>query len=311
MIKKAKKSDTGLRVLEVLKLLIQGPLSSIDISKLLDYDNENIYTEETIIKYITTLRVLGFNIDKKDKKYYLHNYPVNLHLDINELKTLIYIEKYLSRIRQKELSHNFYSVLSEIEKCYDYKTIHTYNNYIKEYRKELLKENANSLETTIMNKLDKLCKNGQKLKIDYWDNSKKCLFTYFIEPMYIKLLKNHLFLQSYNINENEYQLLLITNIKNIVQMPQRSSLCWTSSEVIFKLSDKLARVYEPRYHEKLLYCSQEEIIVKNSEEDKEVLLRRLLRYGSYCKIIKPKKYQNKFITMLDDIISYYETYESA
>ena len=236
MIKKAKKSDTGLRVLEVLKLLIQGPLSTIDISKLLDYDNENIYTEETIIKYITTLRVLGFNIDKKDKKYYLHNYPVNINLDINELKTLIYIEKYLSRIRQKELSHNFYSFLSEIEKCYDYNTIYTYNTYI---------------------------------------------------------------------NENEYQLLLITNIKNIVPMPQRSSLCWTSSEVIFKLSDKLARVYEPRYDEKLLYCSSEEIIVKNSEEDKEILLRRLLRYGSYCKIIKPKKYQIKFISMLDDIISYY------
>ena len=92
MINNPKISNTCLRVFEVIKLLIQKPYTIEELITLLSEkeDNRNIYTQETIIKYITTLRVMGLNVAKEKRKFVLIKNPKELSEKLNEkdLKTL-------------------------------------------------------------------------------------------------------------------------------------------------------------------------------------------------------------------------------
>ena len=97
MINNPKISNTCLRVFEVIKLLIQKPYSIEELINILSEkeNNQNIYTQETIIKYITTLRVMGLDISKEKRKFVLKKYPIDLNLNEKELKTLEKIENYI------------------------------------------------------------------------------------------------------------------------------------------------------------------------------------------------------------------------
>ena len=90
MINNPKISNTCLRVFEVIKLLIQKPYSIEELINILSEKeyNHNIYTQETIVKYITTLRVMGLKVAKEKRKFVLKKYTIDLNLTEKELKTL-------------------------------------------------------------------------------------------------------------------------------------------------------------------------------------------------------------------------------
>ena len=45
------------------------------------------------------------------------------------------------------------------------------------------------------------------------------------------------------------------------------------------------------------------LIVTNKNEDKEVLFKRLLKYGTYCEVLYPKSDREKFINLVENLIS--------
>src|SRR5574344_1279590 len=97
MIKSTPKfSDTSIRVLQTLKLLVKNDSSIQDIInyfEVIDSHNKT-YTNEAILKYIKTLKVCGFKFVKNKEKYVLQNVPNQIDFDERELNVIKLIEDF-------------------------------------------------------------------------------------------------------------------------------------------------------------------------------------------------------------------------
>lgn len=314
MINNPKISNTCLRVFEVIKLLIQKPYTIEELITLLSEKegNRNIYTQETIIKYITTLRVMGLNVAKEKRKFVLKKYSIDLNLNEKELKTLEKIENYIINEKQQSCCTEFKKLIGTLEKCFDNETTNRYNTNFSFLSVEKSVNNLNDIP--LINKFEKICNDQQKLKIDYVDISTKNTDTYYLEPKCVKIINRQGFLQAYDTETNELKLFLLRNIRKVVQRPQKARQMWYSNEVIYRLDSEFAKIYKLKTEEKLL--SQESdgsIIIQNCEEDKETFLRRLLKYTTHCEIIRPEKYRKKMLALIENTIDIYkeDVYESV
>lgn len=314
MINNPKISNTCLRVFEVIKLLIQKPYTIEELITLLSEKegNRNIYTQETIIKYITTLRVMGLNVAKEKRKFVLKKYPIDLNLNEKELKTLEKIENYIINEKQQSCCTEFKKLIGTLEKCFDNETTNRYNTNFSFLSVEKSVNNLNDIP--LINKFEKICNDQQKLKIDYVDISTKNTDTYYLEPKCVKIINRQGFLQAYDTETNELKLFLLRNIRKVVQRPQKARQMWYSNELIYRLDSEFAKIYKLKTEEKLL--SQESdgsIIIQNCEEDKETFLRRLLKYTTHCEIIRPEKYRKKMLALIENTIDIYkeDAYESV
>ena len=87
-MKNKKVADSGLRILQVLKALSKSPVSMDEMMEIVaeNDDIEPIYTYETFNKYINTLKLLGFEIHKKNKKYVMKNSLSLINLNNENLR---------------------------------------------------------------------------------------------------------------------------------------------------------------------------------------------------------------------------------
>ena len=98
MLKSEKKFDTGLRILEVLKILLISNFSKSEIIDILK-DNSGIgsvYTNEAFIKYFNTLKVSGLKINKIKNKYELENALINIEL--TEEEKIEYSQRWVDKL---------------------------------------------------------------------------------------------------------------------------------------------------------------------------------------------------------------------
>ncbi|OLA94451.1 MAG: hypothetical protein BHW64_03695 [Candidatus Melainabacteria bacterium LEY3_CP_29_8] len=307
MINNPKISNTCLRVFEVIKLLIQKPYSIEELSNILSEkeDNRNVYTQETIIKYITTLRVMGLKVAKEKRKFVLKKFPLDLNLNEKELKTLEKIENYIINEKQQSCCTEFKKLISTLEKCFDNETIDRFNTNFSFLSVEKNVNNMNDIP--LINKFEKICNDQQKLKIDYVDINTKNTDTYYLEPKCVKIIHRQGFLQAYDSDTNELKLFLLRNIRKVVQRPQRTRFMWYSNEVIYRLDSEFAKIYKLKTEEKLLSKESDgSIVIQNCEDDKESFLKRLLKYTTHCEIIRPEKYRKKMLSLIENTIDIYK-----
>ena len=94
----------------------------------------------------------------------------------------------------------------------------------------------------------------------------------------------------------------INSIKSLNQLPQKiSGVCYLNS-IVFEVYGRLASLYRLKPSEKVIDFSNNHLTISNTEEDKDSLLLRLLKYGENCKIIRPKSLQKEFINLTNDIL---------
>lgn len=302
---RAKKNDTSLRVLEILKMLIAEPVSGEDlIRKIGSQQNiENIYTVETLLKYFNTLELVGLKVEKrrKDKKYCLSNFPVEINLDEKELKVLCLLEGYVKNLYQKRIENIFYDFLRNVERGFSKETMALYKS-IKS--NTAMKTDIDFLcSSSLIRKLERYCIDSQKLKIGYLSKSNKCTEIFVAEPKSIQYEVDKVYLLVYNPKLAQNQKLLLENIIHIVQLPQKVSTNVSPNTVVFELSGRLAKSYKLKEGEKIINFSSNNIVVSNVKEDKMILFKRFLKYGENCKILKPVAMQKEFMSFVDRVLN--------
>ena len=90
MVKSSKSFDTGLRVLEILKILQKGDFTKVELIEELKKNSKigKVYTLEAFIKYFNTLELLGFKLKKNKTKYGLANALFEITLTPEEKELL-------------------------------------------------------------------------------------------------------------------------------------------------------------------------------------------------------------------------------
>lgn len=299
-----KKNDTGLRVLEVLKILLREPVSGEDLIKQIEHRNdiESIYTKETLLKYFATLQLLGLVVEKQKKnaKYALRKLPVEINLSEEELKVLCLLSGYVNNLSNPKILGLFNGVLDNFERSFSEETLQTYkklrnNNKIKSDI-ELL------CHSSIVAQFESFCSDAQKLKISYLSHSKRATEVFIVEPKSVIHDSRKSYLFAYNGRSGQNQKLLLDNITHVVQLPQKNTRRIMTNTIVFELKGSLSRSYRLKEGEKVIDSSQDSIIVSNSDEDKNILFKRLIKYGENCKILQPGTARQEFSELLSQMI---------
>lgn len=300
-----KTSDTSIRVLETLKLLAKNRASVNDVLCFFeksDPDNK-IYTSEVILKYINTLKVFGFRFIKEKDKYVLLNTPVQFDFNENDLKVMKLIEKFTELLPEEKIKVEITKFLQELEKRFSDNTRLLSHNIKKpgfinlnlDYKKYTLR----------IKEYEKYCQDKQRLKITY-SNKAQSATSIMVEPEEIKYQGNDVFLSVYNPLSAQIQDINFNSIIKVEQLPLKSNPQNMSSSVTFKLKDRLAKNYRLHENEELIATNNDEsIIILNRKEDRQLLLKRLMRYGENCELLSPKSLREEMKSLIKAALAMY------
>lgn len=302
--KNAKIANAGLRVLEMLKILVQRPTTLNEIINS-NEDNENtrnVYAKETISKYFNTLKIMGFKVDKVSNKFYLRANLDKISLDAKEIKTFCFLKQYAQSLNKCELGDNMRELFRIIENSLDDESRKLMNNSAG--KGITLGNFTPDKSEKLIQKYEGYCRDHMKLRIRY--KTRNQIRTYKIEPKNIVFKTNKVFLHGYNYVDNEYKEFLIANIEDSVRLPQKATDRNYLNPISFQLKGHLAKVYVMRENEKLMDMTDDTITVLNYDEDRENLMHRLLRYRDNCEVKYPKHYRAEFARYMDKILENYE-----
>ena len=299
MNKPEKKHDTGLRILEVLKILLEKNLSKTElIEKLKENDLvENVYSQEAFLKYFNTFELSGLKLNRFQGKYSLNNALLKINLSKKEQEMLILLINSITKLNNKseeEIMRNFFL---KINKYIDIDLNNELDNIIN---KETSIQNSN-IRNNIIETLKHLIYEEQKVNITYkkTDNTEE---TDTFELKEIIENDNCIYVVCYSPLLGRNRKININSIKSLNQLPQKiSGVCYLNS-IVFEVYGRLASLYRLKPSEKVIDFSNNHLTISNTEEDKDSLLLRLLKYGENCKIIRPKSFQEEFINLTNDIL---------
>lgn len=300
-----KTSDASVRVLETLKLLFKANVSIQDIVNHFEKTDPNnrIYTNEVILKYINTFKVFGFRFIKEKDKYLLLNTFNHFDFNEKELKLIYLIEKFSELIPEEKIKIEIHNFLTELEKQFSNNTrILAHNitkpphiNFQYDYNKhsERIKE------------YEKYCLDKQKIKITYLNRNKNTISA-MVEPNEIKYQGKDVYLSVYNPVSALIQDINFNSITKVEQLPLMSNPTNIYSSVTFELKDRLAKAYKLHESERVIQTKTNgNIVVLNNKEDRELLIKRLLRYGEYCEVLSPKDTREEMHKTIKEILNNY------
>ena len=271
---KTKTSQADYRTLEILKSLAEKPLSSQELLEHVEKATDKNFRKEMVLKYINTIKLLGIDIKKEGNKYYLDKSLECIDFSKKDLSIFAFIQKYINKINHDDYKNNIIESLQIIEKNFSEKTISLYKgNKIRAY----LPNKPLSIKDENIKQYERYCKDELKVKIVYQCENSQKQKEFLLAPLKIVYKKGIAILIGYDSKNNEYKEFLVENILYAEQTPQKF-IQSSSGSVLFKLKNRLAKSYVPKNNEILLESGSDFIIVSNKKEDKDQLLRRLLRY---------------------------------
>ena len=301
-MKNTKISNAGYRVLEILKELTNRPLSPDEMLLYLESATNNLYRKELALKYLNTLKLLNIDIEKIEGKYFIKRGIECIDPDKNDLSVMLFIRKYIDTIGHESFKNNIEESLQIIERCFSNKVLdciktHTIKPYIP--KKSLIIKDEN------VKKFEKYCHDGLGLELkyeNYQSDNKDNL--YKIAPLKVVYKRGKAVLIAYDQKDNDYKEFVLENITDVKQKPQKQ-VKGSPSSVLFKLKGRLAKSYMLKKGEMLLETGDDFIIISNRNEDRELLIRRLLRYYDKCEILYPKTCRERIVELINEMEAMY------
>lgn len=301
----------------LMKNLAQKSLSIDELITIIENDeiDPKFISREAVIKYLNTLKSAGVNICKIKKNrtyyYYVDKQPQLLNMDKNDISSLAFTENYINSLYQNKIINDFAKFMNITSKFLTDDDLKLLNKERKKLKQTQTKLNNNyNKYRDILPKAEQSCSDGQRVFIKYRLPSDEMTKNITLEPKLLKYDSKNICLIGYNPIAGEKQAFLLDYIEEIRQLPQKSKYDNIMTPVMFKLKGRLAKGYNLYDNEKFVenseYQDEDSIIVANYEDDKEYLLKRLLRYGEYCEAVYPKSFRNKFIQTVKETLLNYE-----
>ena len=300
MNKSEKNFDAGLRILEVLKVLLNENLKKVEVIEKLKSNDaiESVYSQEAFVKYFNTLEALGFELERAKNKYILLNaiYSIDITKKEKELLQQI-ILKNRSLYRNKN-TKDFKTAISKINKYLEPR--YSIEELSLMFDKEEMQGNDN-LRDKLLLSIGNMIIDNQQVVLKYWRTKNK------IEELKVELKdiveKNkNIFVRCYCPSVARNKNINIDSIVELNQLPNKSQNKSCLNSVVFELYGRLMSSYKLKPSEKVINFSPNHIAVSNSEEDKDILLRRLLKYGENCRIVKPKSLKDEMIELTNEML---------
>ena len=135
-------------------------------------------------------------------------------------------------------------------------------------------------------------KRKQEIQIKY--NGEQLL----IEPNSFEAENDKLYMIAYDLKKSSLIKILTDNIEEISITPNRLKNLHCMTAVVFEVYGRLTDNYRLREWERIQTFDNNRLIIVNYGEDKNQLIRRLLKYGENCKVLKPEYFKKEFVDEL-------------
>lgn len=300
MVKAEKQFDTGLRILEILKILLNGNLSKNDLINKLNTnsDIEQVYTFEAFIKYFNTVELMGLKLNREKNIYKLENALTYLKLNAKEKELYL---KLLSKV-----NHLYDERRENAVKALTYRTLKYFNNEIPQSTVDGIFENRQTglgadKQRCITETINKFINDKLMVKIDY-GRKNGTVSSLVVEIRKAEQINGKMVLTCYSPEKRRNKKIFLDSVVSFSQLPDKVSEAKIMNTIVFEVYGRLAYLYKLKPSEKVINFSDSHLIISNSEEDKDSLLRRLLKYGENCKVIKPAEVREEFISLTGEIL---------
>ncbi len=124
--------------------------------------------------------------------------------------------------------------------------------------------------------------------------------SYILKPINIIMDEKNIYFHFYDEEKNENKTILFEDITKIIPIDESENDIEFKNETIFELYGRLAKNYRLKENERLIEKFPNKIVIANSNSDKKVLFKRLLRYDVLCKIIHSKNDVKEFQNLVNN-----------
>lgn len=275
------------RVLYILLVLVQyRSLNTVELNRLL-FENpliQRIYNNETLTKYINTLREVGCDIprstSRNDYNYELVRSPFPLSLEPDECEIaekllqllMAQPDDMLLRDYREFLEALSWSVSVECPLPESDEPVAAFPHV--EARRQQLQTYRG------------YCRDAFTLQVRYQD-SKGCLQECQMEPHDLVERGRRLMLLGVDSMTQESVSVDVDAIEHVRQLPAKNRRQSTFITVEFVLYGRLARSYRLYPDEKVVYRRDGETQIKAKVSETSALMNRLLKYGASCRVLAP------------------------
>ena len=279
-----KRNLSSMQVLKTLQILMEDNYSMQELIEKLNRNEEDaIFNNSIISKYINTCRYLGFEIPKINNKYYVTKLPFGMEfsdIDINLIKNLY-------NIARNEMANKSFRIFDNL--------IEKINRFAN---KKIVRVDKDSYQFSY-ELFEQAIKKKRKINLIFRNRAKlECI------PLCIVDSENKTFFKVYNKRERMIDINRLSGIE-VLDEQYQSPYKNEPIIVVYKLKNKLAQRYELRENETLISFNGDTKVIQNQDENQEELLSRLLRYDVDCEIIKPQSYRDSMKKLLEDALSNY------
>ena len=269
-------------------MLYEKPRS---LTELIDelYKDNIIISKETLIKYFKTIRQSGCVLKKKQGRFSIESVPFSLELTEKDCEYLAVFINLAIGLYGENVHNDLKSAMKKIFSLADKNSSENYNICVNKTK------NIAPEPYVFKDKISRLLKYGydnSKIKILY--NDEKIV----ISHISFKYYDNSVYVHAFNEASKSYELYLLSAVKEIYSTPEISSGSVFAPYTVFEIRGRLMKTYTLYEGERVIKVKDDAIVVSNNYEDKERLFKRLLRYGTLCKIVSTQSDIEKFKQML-------------
>ena len=290
------------RILFLLKLLTKKDMTLKEIEEKFS-QNEDIQCEtrkETLLKYLKTLNLAGYKIEKIGNKYGIKEFPTKLNLSNSSINTLINLQKFIQGLYRHKLSVDYSKFITHLSKYLSKEKLNKISN-LKNDNRDIFKEYLHY--KVILTTIDEYLNKGRKLEITTLSQKKILL-----DSPELDYYDKEIFLSGYNKKTKELTSIPVETNTKINLSSQVSSKINIYPSITFKLKGKLSHNYKLKTNEKILSYDKEkqELIILNTKEDKNLLFIRIIRYGLLCELQSPKYIKEEFKDFISQMRKNYQ-----
>lgn len=281
-----KRNQSSMQVLKTLQLLLEDNYTMTElIQKLNANEQEPVFNNSVVSKYINTCRFCGLDIPKIHNKYFVASLPFGIDISARELDLIEDLRYAVKNTMSAKADETFEKFLANLSK---------YSN------KQIIRVEPKTRQKAF-ELFDKAVAEKRKINLLF---RAKAVFECI--PLRIVQKKGK---TCFNvIHEGKEKVIAADRISGLEIMDRRFAQTENTSkqEVVFKLKGKLAGTYTLRENEEIMPDSTDgNLVISNKGEEKDVLFSRLLRYDKSCEILYPLHYREEMKNLLDEMLKNY------
>ena len=281
-----------------IEFILRKRLFTLDeISSYIENTYDIFVYKEAILKYIRTLRLVGFKFERlNNKTYKLKNIPFKIDADAADAEVFSECLHFMKNFHATDIAYNINDLAEKIFLFLP----DDLNNNIKSL------DTSNS-QNNILKTIKKYCLDGQRLEVTYLKGGNKICD--LIEPLDIFTDKFVVYLLGFNLTKKMNGLINCAQIIDVVQTPIKNKFIFKKQSVTIRFFAKFANAYTLKEGEEILKRERDSLYVKSFYHDKYLLFKNILRYMEHCEIVAPEALRNDFRIYVEKLYKNYACIE--